>query len=94
MDTKTRLTADEIGARGEEIYARTLRDKVEAGNIGKLLAIDVHTGEYEIGTEHLETVHRLRERQPDAEVYLIKVGYPATAVIGGRLLPNPPRAAK
>ncbi len=94
METKTRLTADEIGARGEEIYDRTLRDKVEAGNIGKLLALDIHTGEYEIGTDHLETVHRLRDRLPQAEAYLIKIGYPATAVIGGRLLPNPPRAAK
>jgi hypothetical protein len=91
--TQISLTPDEIGRRGEEIYEQTLRDLVEAGNVGKYIAIDIHTGEYEVGDDHLGTVNRLHARQPAAEVYTIKIGYPATAVIGGRLKPNTRSAA-
>jgi hypothetical protein len=85
------LSADEVGDRGERIYETALREKVEPGNTGKFIAIDIHSGEYEIGPDHRETVNRLHERVSDAEVYTIKIGYPATAVTGGRLRPNPPR---
>ena len=47
----SRLSSDEISRRGEAIYQNELRDKIETGNIGKLLSIDVETGDYEIGSD-------------------------------------------
>ena len=83
------LTADEVVDRGEAIYEQTLRSQVETGNIGRYIAIDIATGQYEIGDEHLPTVKLLRARLPqDALVCTLRVGYPAVAVIGGRLRPN------
>jgi hypothetical protein len=85
----TQPELDAIGRRGEDIYERTIRRRVEVGNVGKYVAIDLGTGDYELGADHLETVDRLHERLPKAEVYTVKIGYPATAVIGGSLKPYP-----
>jgi hypothetical protein len=82
------LSRDEIGTLGQEIYQRNLKSKVEAGNIGRYVAIDVHTGQYEIGDEQLDTLKRLHANTPNAEAYLVKIGYSATAVIGGGLRPT------
>ena len=93
MSVQSQFTADEIGQRGEEIYAQKLRKQVEEGNFGKYIAIDILTGEYEIGDDrknvnaHLETVHRLLNRIPNAIVYTILIGYPAAAAIGASLHP-------
>jgi hypothetical protein len=82
------LSRDEIGARGEEIYQHSIKALVEPGNIGKYVAIDTNTGQYEIADGHLEALNRLHARWSNVEAYSIKIGYPATAVIGGRLRPN------
>ena len=43
------LTAEEIARRGEEIYERDLRARLETEeNRGKFLVIDIATGAYEI----------------------------------------------
>ena len=83
----TQAQLDEIGRRGKELYESLIRERVEEGNLGKFVAIDIKTGEYEMGADHLETVKRLHEKQSHPEVYTLKIGYPATAVIGGSLKP-------
>ena len=48
------LTAEEIARRGEEIYARDLRARLETEeNRGKFLIIDIESGAYEIDREDL-----------------------------------------
>jgi hypothetical protein len=84
----TQPELDAIGRRGEEIYEQSIRRQIEDGNLGKFVAIDINSGEYEVGADHLETVNRLHSRRQNAEVYTIKIGYPATAVIGGSLRPT------
>lgn len=76
-----------VAARGTELYDRQIRDKVESGNLGRFVAIDIDTGEFEVGDDHYETVGKLRSRLSDPIVYTLKIGYPATAVIGGSLRP-------
>lgn len=41
-----RYSAEEIAQRGDEIYEREVRARVEAGNHGKVVAIDIETGAY------------------------------------------------
>jgi hypothetical protein len=60
---------EEIVRRGKELYEREIRSKVEAGNYGKVLAIDIETGDYEIDDDLLSAVRRLRARNPDAVPY-------------------------
>lgn len=81
VDTLTR----NIGDKGEMIYDR-LKPIVADGNEGRFIVIDTLSGEYEIGDDHLQTILRLRDRLPDAEPYSKKIGYVATASIGGRLV--------
>ena len=72
-----RYTKEEIAQRGKEWYEREIRSKVEEGNKGKILLIDVETGDYEIDEDDYAAVTRLRTRRPSAEIWLGRVGQPA-----------------
>jgi hypothetical protein len=77
---------EEIARRGEELYADSLRARVETDdNIGRLIAIDVQSGDYEIGDELTAIGQKLRERHLDAEVWFKRIGYDAVYAIGGTL---------
>jgi hypothetical protein len=82
--SQPRYSAEEFAQRGEEIYARDIRPKVEAGNKGKVVAIDIETGAYELGEDTIVASDRLLARQPDAQIWFVRVGYPALHRIGGR----------
>lgn len=72
-----RHTAEEVARRGEEIYERSVRERVEPEQDGCFLALDILSGDYEVADEALPATARLRERRPDAVLYLIRVGRPA-----------------
>jgi hypothetical protein len=78
----------EVVRRGEEIYQHAIRSKVEEGNRGAFLVLDVNTGEYEMDSNHLSAAERLQCRLPDAVLYTVRVGYPA-AYQGSRRFANP-----
>ena len=46
-----RLSRDEIGIRGTEIYECQLRSTLEATVLDQFVAIDVETAEYEVADE-------------------------------------------
>jgi hypothetical protein len=70
-----RIPTEEIVRHGEEIYERDLRARFEKPeNIGRLLLIDVETGDYELGAEDMEATDRLLARHPDAQLYFLRVG--------------------
>lgn len=84
---------DEIIQRGEDRYQREIRDSVEgeAQNLGKILALDVDSGEYAIADDSLTAFEGLKSRKPEASIYIVRVGYP-TAVkigVGRRAAPRP-----
>ena len=59
------LTAEEIARRGEEIYERDLRAKLETEeNRGQFLIIDITTGGYEIDREDPVATERLLAPTP------------------------------
>ena len=56
-----RFSNEEIVRRGEEIYTQRLQYEVETeDNIGKIIVIDIETGEYEIDDDALRASHRLQ----------------------------------
>jgi hypothetical protein len=79
-----RYSREEFARRGEELYARNIRAKVEAGNKGRIVAIDIESGEYEMGEDVLAATDRLLARLPDAQIWCVRVGHPAVHRIGGR----------
>lgn len=84
---RSRFSSEEVGRLGKELYERDIRALVETeANIGKLLSIDVETGDYEIGDDRsLDAPRRLHAKHPGAAVYTLRIGYDAVDVLGGIL---------
>jgi hypothetical protein len=81
-----RFSREEIARRGEELYEQRIRQRVEtAENIGKILSIDIETGDYEIGDDPLHTARRLQARHVGAAIWTRRIGYNAVYALGGTL---------
>ena len=74
---------EEIARRGEAIYDRDIRPKVEPQLVGEFVIVDVLTGEYEVARDDLTASHRLLARNPEALMNGIRIGSPAAYRIGG-----------
>lgn len=75
---------EEVARRAHEIYDRDLRAVVEPEHIGKFLALDVETGDYEIDASELAAVDRIEARNTGGRKrFLFRIGYPAAHKIGG-----------
>ena len=82
----SRFSGEEIAQRGEEIYDRSLRDKVETKeNIGRIIAIDIETGDYAIDDDVFAAGHGLVAKHPGAATWTKRVGYNAVYALGGAL---------
>ena len=71
--------------KGRAIYDEKIRHIVEAdpSQKGRVVVIDIYTGEYEIADSDGEALRRLLDRCPDAHTWAERVGYPAVYKIGG-----------
>jgi hypothetical protein len=86
-----RYSGEEIGRRGQEIYEKKLRARVETEeNIGKIISIDVETGDYEIDDDLIKAGDRLLARHPGAPLYGARIGYDAVYAVGGTLAKTTP----
>lgn len=82
-----KLSDEEIIRRGKELYQKHIRPQVETTeNIGKLISINVETGEYEIGDDLLITSRRLQAKQADAAIWAERIGYDAVYAVSGSLV--------
>ena len=81
-----RRSAEEAGILGDEIYEMRIRRQVEDYFHGKIVAIDVNSGDYAIGDTVSAASKSLRKRLPDADVWSVRVGYPTLRNFGGRPL--------
>ena len=86
-DTKSAQHGNlEIGERGQEIYESRLRTLLETEeNIGRIVSIDVESGDYEIADDLVAAGRRLQQRRPDARMYGKRIGYNAVYAVGGSL---------
>jgi hypothetical protein len=81
--------AGETLRRAAGIYDTTLRQQVETPeNLGKYITIDVSTGDFEIDSNLIESVFRLKRRHHQAATCTLRIGYPAAFSHGIRLRPN------
>lgn len=79
---KPKYSDEEFARRGQEIYESQVREKVEANNHGQIVAIDIETGAYEIADRSVLAAKQLLKRNPDAQIYGIRVGYPVVHRFG------------
>ena len=77
-----------VGERGRAIYRKKVRPFVYPQETGKVVAIDVRTGDYEMAAnprDEVPAMDRLRARRPEAVVWRERVGYKAVSAFGGGL---------
>ncbi len=79
-----RYSKEEHARRGKGIYDRQVRPQMEASNQGKIVAIDVDTGDFELAEDGLTAANRLLARHPDAQIWCVRIGYPAVHRFGPR----------
>ncbi|MFM6572077.1 MAG: hypothetical protein ACKPJE_23270, partial [Microcystis panniformis] len=70
-----RYSKEEFARRGNEIYQSQVRPQVEEGNYGKIVAIDIETGAFELAKDTMTASDRLLERCPDAQIWCVRIGH-------------------
>lgn len=80
----TKMSGDEVARRGKALYEENIRFEVETNeNIGKIVVIDVETGEYGVDSTGFVSSDRLHAGRPEAALYAIRIGYNVAAALGG-----------
>lgn len=79
-----RYSKEEFARRGDEIYESQVRRQVEADNHGKIVAIDIETGDFEIDRSEIAACDRLEARRPDAQIWIVRIGSRHIRRFGGR----------
>jgi hypothetical protein len=79
-------TVEEVAQRAKQFYDREIRSIVEHGdNIGKMIVIDAETGEYGIDEIGVEPMLALKQKNPNARLFMMRIGYNAAFGFGGTM---------
>ena len=70
-------------ATAEAIYENELLPKLLATEKGKILVLDVATGDYAVGVDLTEADSRLREIHPNAFAHAFRIGYRTVGTLSG-----------
>jgi hypothetical protein len=80
----------EFAKRGEMMYKGRVLPAIDARrDDGKLILIDIETGDYEIDADEMAAAERLRARRPKAQVWMRRIGSKPTRRFGGRVGAKP-----
>jgi hypothetical protein len=83
---KPRYSKEEFAQRGDKIYESQVRSQVEEGNHGKIVAIDIETGTFEVADDIVTASEHLLAKLPDAQTWFIRIGHQAVYHFGARSL--------
>lgn len=79
-----RYSQEEFHRRGQAIYERDVQPQLKASEEGKFVAIDIETGAYEMDWDDFAATERLLARQPNAQIWLLRVGHRGAYRLGFR----------
>ena len=79
-----RYSKEEFARRSDELYETQIRAQVEEGNHGKIVAIDLETGDFEVDASEISACDRLEARHPDAQIWMVRIGSRYVRRFGGR----------
>jgi frataxin-like iron-binding protein CyaY len=75
---------EEFAQRGDALYESQVRSQVEDGNHGKIVAIDLETGAFEIDASEISACNRLEASHPNAQIWIVRIGSRHVRRFGGR----------
>jgi hypothetical protein len=82
-----RYSKEEFAQRGDALYESQIRSQIdEEGDRGKIVAIDIETGAFEVADDILPATNRLFDRFPDAQPWIVRIGHRAVDRFGSRSL--------
>ncbi len=88
--SSTPLQQRRIARRGNEIYQSQVRSQVEEGNHGRIVAIDIETGAFEVADDLVSAAKQLSARVPDTQTWFVRIGHSAVDHFGARSLRTKP----
>jgi hypothetical protein len=78
------LSHEDVSKIADRLYENSIRAKVELPeNIGKMVIIDIETGDYEIDKNGLQAAKLLNARHENTRLFGILIGYNVAASFGG-----------
>jgi hypothetical protein len=75
---------EEFAQRGDALYESQVRAQVEEGNYGKIVAIDLESGAFEVDASEIAACDRLETSHPDAQIWMVRIGSRHVRRFGGR----------
>ena len=79
-------TVEEVARKAKQFYDNGIRQKVESeDNIGKMIVIDAETGEYGIDRTGVESALKLKQNNPMARLFTMRIGYDVAVSFGGAI---------
>ena len=70
----TARSREETARLGDEIYERDIRPQVEEAHFGRIVAIDVDSGDYSIAESVVAAWDKLLSQHPDGGFWFVRVG--------------------
>ena len=80
-----RYSKEEFAGRGDALYNSQIRSQVEEGNRGKIVAIDLQTGAFEVDASEITACDRLEASHPEAQIWMVRIGSRHVRRFGGRI---------
>lgn len=75
---------EEVALLAAALYESTIRSQVETpDNIGKMVVIDTETGKFAVDSLGFDAANSLRQYNPKAHLFAIRIGYNVAASLGG-----------
>lgn len=86
MQLTSQPSSQDTVQRGQQWYENGIRQQVDTeDNIGKIVAIDVATGEFVLASNHVAALAAMREKVTNPFLYFLRVGYTTPTKVGGAL---------
>ncbi|MBZ8181800.1 hypothetical protein [Oscillatoria salina] len=77
-------SVEEVAHRAKQFYENGIRQEIESGdNLGKMIVINAETGEYGIDQTGVETALKLKQKNPNARLFTMRIGYDVAVSFGG-----------
>lgn len=75
---------ERVGNRGQQIFDQLSATRLRSEDDGKFIAIDINSADFEIDADDFTATERLLLRQPNASMWLGRVGRKAAYRMGAR----------
>lgn len=84
MQRRPSRPLEEHARLGKSIYDGQIRSLVDPAERGRIVAIDVDSGDYELADDTLTATDRLFARHPNAQPWVVRVGFAGVHRFGPR----------